>query len=267
MIKNILPPIFGLTIFVFALLIGALHTADAFENYPPAYHSIVGKTKKDVLALLKKDTLHSHRSQGDNQWMTFLNNTNHINTHFITVHFHNETALEWSINDRKEIVKEYLEEFASGNILGYYINIRTALQSAMEKLPHDVFISITSRNRPTLFIDVYTTGIARYANALDFTMRENDPPTFQDGFYLIKLGDELEKAADPQAIEGIIFHEIAHRVLNHLHSEREDSCELEKEANRLVKQWGFQEEFSKASAIFGSKKQGDSPCADKQRQP
>ncbi len=94
-------------------------------------------------------------------------------------------------------------------------------------------------------------------------MREDDPLTFQNGFYLTTLSDELNDAPDPEAIEGILFHEMAHRYLEHLRAE-EFSCEMEREANRLVKQWGFETEYQKASQTLGSKKKGDSPCQDTQ---
>ena len=54
---------------------------------------------------------------------------------------------------------------------------------------------------------------------------------------------------------------MAHRHLNHLR-QKELSCEMEREANRLVKAWGFETEYKKVSATFGSKKIGDSPCQD-----
>ena len=114
-----------------------------------------------------------------------------------------------------------------------------------------------------IFVDVLTSGIARTANAVQFTMRKDDPPTFQKGFYLIKLGDNLEDASDVEAIEGVIFHELAHRILEHLSSGK-FSCDMEREANRLVKKWGFEKEYTKASGEFGHKEPGDSPCHDQE---
>lgn len=226
-----------------------------------------GKTKKELIKQFGKTNIFSYREEGNHLWISFYDKTEPEN--LLTFHLLGDKTFDYTINDRPELVKEYLGEFASGNILGYFGNIRTALQSALGKLPNDVFLSVTERSRPTLFVDVYTTGIARYANALEFNMREDDAPVFQNGFYLIKLGDELDKVSDPQAIEGIIFHELAHRVLNHLNTQGE-SCDMEREANRMVKQWGFEKEFLKAKEAFGSKQKGDlpagrqdSPCSDK----
>ncbi|MCK5581296.1 MAG: hypothetical protein KAJ18_08485 [Candidatus Omnitrophica bacterium] len=165
---------------------------------------------------------------------------------------------------RKELVKAYLDEFASGRFQAFYPQIYTALTNAFQKLPEDVFITLTDRDRPIIFVLAITSGIGRYANSTEFIMREFDPPTFQDGFYLVTLSDELDDAPTPAAVEGIIFHEMAHRYLEHL-KEAEPSCEHEREANRLIKRWGFEKEYQKASEAFGSKKEGDSPCSDKEK--
>lgn len=162
---------------------------------------------------------------------------------------------------RQQGVQQYLGEFASGQFPSSYPQIYTALTHALEKLPEDIFLTLTDRDRPILFVVSMTSGIGRYANSTEFVMREDDPPTFQNGFYLVTLSDELDAAFDPLAIEGILFHEMAHRYLEHL-KKAEFSCEMEREANRLVKQWGFEKEYQKASEIFGSKTEGDSPCKD-----
>jgi len=120
---------------------------------------------------------------------------------------------------------------------------------------------VTNRRRPIIFLHSYSSGIARYANSTEFIVEKNDPPIFQDGFFIIILGDELNVADDIQAIEGIILHEITHRYLEHLSAE-ELGCQMEREANRLVKQWGYEKEYLLASETFGAKKKGDSPCAE-----
>lgn len=222
-----------------------------------------GKTTQALTDKFGTSKLLTFRDEGTHRWITFHSLKAFPPHTLVTFHCIGGKVIDVAQNDREEIAKEYLGEFASGNILGSFPNIREALLKAMTKLPIDVFMAVTPRKRPTLFIDVYTSGIARFANSLDFTMRKDDPETFQEGFYLIKLGDELNNTDDPESIEGVIYHELAHRVLNHLHTDDVDSCDMEREANRLIKQWGFEKEFLKAKEAFGSKRKGDSPCADK----
>jgi len=162
---------------------------------------------------------------------------------------------------KERLVKEYVDEFASGLFENSYPQIYQALLNALNKLPDDVYTTVTDRRRPIIFLHSYSSGIARYANSTEFIVEKNDPPTFQDGFYIVILGDELNTAGDVQAIEGIILHETAHRYLEHLSTE-ELGCQMEREANRLVKQWGYEEEYLKASYTFGAKKKDDSPCQD-----
>ncbi|MBF0123185.1 MAG: hypothetical protein HQL21_07275 [Candidatus Omnitrophica bacterium] len=79
---------------------------------------------------------------------------------------------------------------------------------------------------------------------------------------LIKLRDALVDGSS-DAIMGIVAHEIAHRVLDHLR--RNDvSCQAERETNRLIKSWGFAKEFEAASKEFGKAKVGDgvATCQD-----
>ena len=37
---------------------------------------------------------------------------------------------------------------------------------------------------------------------------------------------------------------------------------MEREANRLVKEWGYELEYNRASEVFGAKHKGDSPCVN-----
>ncbi len=164
--------------------------------------------------------------------------------------------------NRDQAIKQYLAEFVSGNIQHAFSSVDVALHNVLRKVPDHVFQAVTDRKRPVIFVDYYTSGIARFAGSTEFVFREGDQPAFQDGFYLIQLGDALDSVEDPIAIEGVILHEIAHRILEHLKADH-FSCALEREANRLVKSWGFEQEFLKAKEYFGSKSPGDSPCHDK----
>ena len=122
-----------------------------------------------------------------------------------------------------------------------------------------IFLNVTNRRRPIIFLGYYTVGIARFASATEFNIRDKDAPMLQDGFYVIKLGDALESKGDIETIEGVILHEIAHRQLEHLRHPK-SSCELEREANKLMQSWGFEKEFNKVKEVFGAKDHSDSPC-------
>jgi len=222
---------------------------------------LLGKNRVDLIQEFDEENLRSYQKFDDQESITF-NFTIHGTPGALTVYLKENLVTEWKINDREEMAKQYLSEFASGAILFNYPKVRVALLNVLQKLPLDVYLSITERNRPILFIDYYTGGIARFAGSLEFTMREEDPPTFQDGFFIIRLGDGLTDATDPEAIEGIVLHEIAHRVMEHLKVTDQHPCERELEANQLVKTWGFEEEYKKASDEFGSKKEGNSPCQE-----
>ena len=57
-------------------------------------------------------------------------------------------------------------------------------------------------------------------------------------------------AGQADAIAGVVAHEIAHRVLDHGMSDVRNSA-VEREANRLVIEWGFENEFRMAQEQFG----------------
>lgn len=142
-------------------------------------------------------------------------------------------------------------------------NIHQALQNVFLKLPDDVFNEVTDHKRPVIFLGSYTTTIARYARSHQFLVTPTDhKDTLNDGVYIIILADELNSSS-VEAIEGIIYHELAHRYLEHL-LKSSLNCDVEREANRLVKQWGFEKEFSAASNELGAKLPGDSPCRDEE---
>ena len=71
---------------------------------------------------------------------------------------------------------------------------------------------------------------------------------------------QITTAEDVEAIEGVVLHEIAHRVLEHGTSEKA-SREKGRAANRLVKKWGFTRELEKAIERFG-----ESKCEEKEEE-
>lgn len=247
------------TILVAGLLL--LSTKNALA-LPKLNDALIGNSHQQLIKKFGKNNLRSYQIIGNNETMTF--NYNQGDTPGAVTFYLQENSLkEFEINDREEMAKEYLSEFASGAILFNYPKVRTALLNALMKLPLDIYLNVTDRRRPIIFIDYYTGGIAQYAGSMEFTMRQTDPPTFDDGFYIIRLGDGLNDAQDTEAIEGIVLHEIMHRHLEHLKNvEGQHPCALEKEANQKLKELGFAGEYEKASDFFGAKKKGDSPCTD-----
>jgi len=165
---------------------------------------------------------------------------------------------------KEDRIKRYIAEFVSGDIRLNYPQIFKALINTVEKLPDDVFDEISNRERPVVFLNSITSGIARFAHSNEFTVEEDDPPTFSGGFFVIILGDELNNAENVEAIEGVIAHEIAHRYLENIkaYNAGAEPCALERKANHTIQEWGFSEEFAQAKDVFGAKKRGDSPCSD-----
>jgi len=239
-----------------------MNFAQEQDSAPPLKNITPGSHIKKLYKHYPRHKARTYREEGNQEWITYNYPPSQPSRDTVTFYLQDDKIIQWKINDRREVIKEYLSEFASGGLPVRYEKIYTAIQNALSKLPQDVFLSVTDRSRPILFLDFYTSGIARFAGSTEFSVLPDDPATFGQGFYMIKLGDELNSINDVQAIEGVILHEIAHRVLEHL-KKQGFSCEMEKEANQLVKSWGFEEEYKKASHQFGSKEPGDSPCHEK----
>ncbi|MCA9409371.1 MAG: hypothetical protein H6755_05500 [Candidatus Omnitrophica bacterium] len=168
----------------------------------------------------------------------------------ITLIFEDNVLTDWIINDRELIIQSYLEEFAGPDFKAYP-NIYNAIVGALKKLPWDVFLKVTDRAHPVIFTEYHTSGMSRIANSSEYLNEEGSPPAFTKGIYILKLSSELEAAAEQLAVEGIILHELAHRALDHLQQE-EYTRELEREANHVIMDWGYKEEFEKAKKYFGS---------------
>jgi len=162
---------------------------------------------------------------------------------------------------RPELVQHYLNEFCSISFPMHYPKTYKAIQHVLNKIPDDVFLAVTERRRPILFTEYHTTGIGRFANSSEIFVLPDDVPAFQDGMTIIKLSAELESADSSQAIEGVIAHELAHRFLEHI-LKKTERCQREKEANHLIQDWGFAEEFELARKKFGRKDGVKSGCEE-----
>lgn len=152
-------------------------------------------------------------------------------------------------NNRQEKVGSYLSEFVSPAFKDSYPNIYTAIKNVLILLPENAFKKVTDRSFPVLFTEVPHFGTGQWANSSGIYVLPEDPPTFTKGIWIVKLNTALNDAKDVEAIEGVIFHELGHRVLDH--EGGKFSVEIEKEVNRLVKKWGFERQFLKARAKFG----------------
>jgi len=161
---------------------------------------------------------------------------------------------QWKVNHRAEFIKEYLDEFC------FYQEpslIYRAIKDVLLRMPVKDFLNVTNRRRPVLFTEFYVDGTARFASSSEFIVNPGDPPCCKEGFTLVKLGMSLGLARTPGPIEGVVAHELAHRVLDSIRKGNVN-CDAERAANALIKKWGFRKEFKEASQLFGQKK-GDPP--------
>ncbi|MBF0490148.1 MAG: hypothetical protein HQL15_05945 [Candidatus Omnitrophica bacterium] len=151
---------------------------------------------------------------------------------------------------REEKVKSYMEEFVSQGFKESQAKIYTAIQQCLRLIPEEAYKKITDRTFPVIFTEMPHFGGGRWANSSGVYVMPNDPPTFTKGIWIVKLNTQLNETQDVEEIEGIIFHELAHRVLDHVAGAFD--IDKEKQANRLVKKWGFERQFLKAKSSFGT---------------
>ncbi|MBF0489374.1 MAG: M48 family metalloprotease [Candidatus Omnitrophica bacterium] len=153
---------------------------------------------------------------------------------------------------RGRAVDAYLGEFGSGLLMDSKIG--TAIHEVMMRMPKEALTIVMNRRRPVLFVDVYSSGTGRFASSSEVIVTNKDIPAFQEGMTIIKISDALA-GGSKEAIMGIVAHELAHRVLDHIRRNHV-SCQAERESNRLIKSWGFTTEFKAASKEFGQAKVG-----------
>jgi len=162
------------------------------------------------------------------------------------------------IPDRLKVIKEYLAEFC------FYQEpslIYQAIQDVLLRMPYKDFLNVTNRQRPILFTEFYDSGTARFASSSEFVVMPGETPCCKEGFTIIKLGMSLGLAKTPGPIEGVVAHEIAHRVLDSIRKGNVN-CDAERAANALIKKWGFKKEFKEASRLFGQKKGDPAACQE-----
>jgi len=218
----------------------------------------VGMEEGDFLAIYPQNKIRDFRHEGTHDWLTYNEPLDDSFNELVTFLFQDEKLESWKLNDRPEIVREYLSEFS------FYQDPSVIFQGIREvllRMPYKDYLYVTNRQRPIIFTEFYDSGTARFASSSEFIVSKDDPPCCTEGFTIIKLGMSLGLSKTPGPIEGVVAHEIAHRVLEHIKN-GDVSCDAERASNRLIKKWGFRKEFKEASELFGQKKGDPAGCQE-----
>lgn len=208
-----------------------------------------GMAKSDLLSHFSKDKERTYRVEGREEWIT-LEDKAKDKIRLVTFYIKDGRLSSWKWNDRREVTREYMGEFCSEALLNSP-KIRSAIRDVFERIPEEIFLFVTRRDFPALFVEYYTKGNPRLSNSGEVRILKDDPPTFGKGIWIVKINSELEQIADKAAVEAIVAHELAHRVLRQA-PEKNDTAEKERAANRLIKKWGFEKEFLSARALSRS---------------
>jgi hypothetical protein len=239
------------------LLCGPLVWASQKDHVGPRV-VFIGMQEDDFLKIYPQNKLRDFRHEGQNEWLTYNEPLNGPLRAIVTFYFQNERLARWKLNDRPEVIKEYLGEFS------FYQDpdiIYRAIKDVLQRMPYKDFLNVTDRQRPVLFTEFYDSGTARFASSSEFIVNADDPPCCKEGFTIIKLGMGLGLAKTPGPIEGVVAHELAHRVLDSIRKGNVN-CDAERAANALIKKWGFKKEFKEASKLFGQKKGDPAACQE-----
>lgn len=218
----------------------------------------IGMEQGDFLKIYPEHKLRDFRHEGVNDWLTYNEPIDDPLHEVVTFYFQNEKLTQWKLNDRPEVVKEYLGEFC------FYQDpsvIYQAVREVLLRMPYKDFLNVTDRQRPVLFTEFYLEGTARFASSSEFIVTPDDPPCCKEGFTIVKLGMSLGLAKTPGPIEGVVAHELAHRVLDSIRKGNVN-CDAERAANALIIKWGFKKEFKEASQLFGQKKGDPAGCQE-----
>ncbi len=245
---------------VCVLFLCLIQPAYAVNDVKDRYKGIsVGISEQKLFKVYPFKTARTYRQEGKDQWVTFNEPARGVTLNLITFHLSQGVVESWAKDDRDEVITEYLGEFCS---LQGFPKIYTAIKDVLKKIPYKDFLNVTSRRRPVIFVEVYDSGTARFASSQEMIISQQEPPCCQEGFTLMKLGLGLDGGKSSTEIEGVVAHELAHRVLDHIINGNVD-CNAEREANALIKKWGFGEEFKAASAAFGQRKGDPVSCQEK----
>jgi hypothetical protein len=246
-------------LFVLSILLLSSPLAWAVQKDHADIHGVyVGMQEGDLLRIYPQNKIRDLRHDGVDDWLTYNEPINDPFHQLITFYFQDEKLTQWKVNDRPEVVKEYLGEFC------FYQDpsvIYQAVKEVLLRMPYKDFLNATNRQRPMLFTEFYDSGTARFASSSEFIATKDDPPCCTEGFTIVKLGMSLGLAKTPGPIEGVVAHEIAHRVLDSIRKGNVN-CDAERAANALIQKWGFKKEFKEASRLFGQKKGDPAGCQE-----
>ena len=158
----------------------------ASQKDDTAIHGVyVGMPESDFFNIYPKNSLRSFRHEGTDEWFTYNQPINNFSHEVVTFYFHNGKLTQWKLNDRPEVIKEYLGEFC------FYQDpslIYQAIKDVLLRMPYKDFLYVTNRQRPILFTEFYDSGTARFASSSEFIVTEDEPPCCKEGFTIIKLG-------------------------------------------------------------------------------
>jgi len=161
-----------------------------FAEDNPATSLLAPLVKNISVDMLKSDfhnyypmkSARTYRIENNKTWISYDYYKNNKTHDIITFYFLDNKLANWELNNRAEITHEYVSEFVSGTIIGVHPKIFKAIKNVLNKLPKDAFTTLTDRNRPVIFLDYYTKGIARYAGSLEYLVRDEDPHSFTSLF-------------------------------------------------------------------------------------
>jgi hypothetical protein len=71
----------------------------------------VGMPESDFLKIYPRNNLRDLRHDGTNDWLTYNKPPDDPFHEVVTFYFQNEKLVSWKMNDRPEVIKEYLGEF------------------------------------------------------------------------------------------------------------------------------------------------------------
>jgi hypothetical protein len=221
----------------------------------------VGMSAEDFARAYPKDKARTYRRDASGEWLTFDERLAGAVPGLVSFHIQDGKVIEQKPNDRDELIVEYLGEFCSQTFVRGMPKVYSAIRDVLLRIPFNALLNVTDRKRPVLFTEFYDSGTARFANSAEISTEDGDAPCCAKGFTLIKLSTGLDQAGAQPAIEGIVAHELAHRILEHSRKGA-GSCKAEREANALVKEWGFAKEFAEARKMFGSHPGDPASCKE-----
>jgi hypothetical protein len=243
-------------LFILTVFLSVLSFAQAPQGAAGKSEGIyAGMPQEDFFRVFPRKQARTSREDTGGIWISYAQPLSGTAQGVITFHIKDGKVAGWAENDRREVVAEYMGEFCSAGTPGGGSKTYEAIRDVLELMPLKAFLNVTERSRPVLFTEYYDSGTAAFANSTELLSDPEDAPAFGEGLMIMKLSTALDSAESPSPIKGVVAHELAHHVLDHAR-QGAGTCAAEREANRLVKDWGFESEYEAASRMFGHEKVG-----------